>query len=249
MKLIASDYDGTLRRPQDGITNADREAIKRWRAAGNLFGVVTGRGPGMDRELGRENVEYDFIIDFNGANIWNNKGELLKQTVGNGEKLYDSLSSMLRKDGDWADIITRTRSYFVTYEDKFVEERDTWVKNEEIKNVEEFMQIYALCKNEEDSLQISAELNEKYSDYMSPLVNGSWLNIAPTNVTKSYGIREYAKLVEVEEKDIFTIGDSYNDLDMIKAFTGFSVLNGAEEIKAAASKVCDGISGLIAELM
>ena len=41
--LIATDFDGTLNR-DGGIDGVTRKAIDDWRAAGRLFGVVTGRG-------------------------------------------------------------------------------------------------------------------------------------------------------------------------------------------------------------
>jgi len=40
-KIIATDYDGTL--TIDGIPPRVIEAIEKFRAEGNLFGVVTGR--------------------------------------------------------------------------------------------------------------------------------------------------------------------------------------------------------------
>ncbi|MBR7101750.1 MAG: HAD hydrolase family protein, partial [Clostridia bacterium] len=42
MKIIATDFDGTL--SYNGkISEEDKAAIKRFRDAGNKFGVVTGR--------------------------------------------------------------------------------------------------------------------------------------------------------------------------------------------------------------
>ena len=41
-KVAASDFDGTLFREQK-ISAADLSAIQAWRAAGNAFGLVTGR--------------------------------------------------------------------------------------------------------------------------------------------------------------------------------------------------------------
>ena len=46
LKVAASDYDGTLFR-DDIITARDAEAIRKWRAAGHKFGVVSGRDHGM----------------------------------------------------------------------------------------------------------------------------------------------------------------------------------------------------------
>ena len=41
MKIIASDFDGTLN--YHGISAEDTAAIAKFRAAGNKFGIVTGR--------------------------------------------------------------------------------------------------------------------------------------------------------------------------------------------------------------
>lgn len=243
-KIIASDYDGTLARPHLGVIDADREAIKAWRKAGNLFGIVTGRGR-MEEELVRVNVEYDFIIDFNGTEIWDNQENLLLERVGDGKALHEMLPIMLRQEGDWADIVSKERSYYVTYQDKLVEARDTWVKQEVIQNVTNFRQIYALRKTDAEALEIAGQLQERFGDSVSALVNGSWLNIAPTGVTKASGIQAYADIMGVEKQNIFTIGDSYNDLDMTRTFHGYCVLNGAPEMKEAARQVVDGIQELV----
>ena len=42
MKILASDYDGTLR-TEELVAEKDIEAIARFSKAGNLFGIVTGR--------------------------------------------------------------------------------------------------------------------------------------------------------------------------------------------------------------
>ena len=42
MKIIASDYDGTFN--HNGIDDNKRAAVAKWRLAGNLFGIISGRG-------------------------------------------------------------------------------------------------------------------------------------------------------------------------------------------------------------
>ena len=41
MIIIASDYDGTLN--HHGVSEADKNAITKFREQGNKFGLVTGR--------------------------------------------------------------------------------------------------------------------------------------------------------------------------------------------------------------
>ena len=67
MKILASDYDGTLN-VQGVVTKENIEAITAWRAAGNLFGVVSGRNLGSIKKfLDKDNVPYDFMVGCNGS--------------------------------------------------------------------------------------------------------------------------------------------------------------------------------------
>ena len=54
MKIICSDYDGTLN--HGGITEKKLRAIKKWQEAGNLFCVVSGRGKEFFSELKERNI-------------------------------------------------------------------------------------------------------------------------------------------------------------------------------------------------
>ena len=253
MKIIASDYDGTLRR-HHGIEQKDRDAIKKWRGSGNLFGIVTGRDqPFIKNVLEEDKLDLDFLIIYNGADIYefkNNQANLLKRILGKTNRLHEMLPFILRKPGHWANFITPERDYYLTYNDKPVVKKEdywenSWEKSETLKNVSEFIQIYALYQTDAEALEIAENLNNNFSEALSPLVNGSWLNVAPFGVNKASGVWEYAKLKSVSKENIFTIGDSYNDLDMIKEFNGFTLENGADDLKKIARAVYKGVWELV----
>ena len=247
MKIIASDYDGTLRR-HHGIEQKDRDAIKRWRDKGNLFGIVTGRDDNMiTATISEDNLEMDFVIIYNGVDIYDLTGapKRIKRILGETDRLYELLPYILRKSGDYADFVTPDRNYYLTYNDEPADSKSTWVKNEVLKDVKQFIQIYSLYESDETTLEVARRLSDGFSDIVSPLVNGSHLNVAPSGVTKASGVWEYAKIMSVKKEHIYTIGDSYNDLDMIKAFNGFTVENGAGEVKQAARSVYKGVWELI----
>ena len=68
MKLLATDYDGTLCYGYGDVMPEDLDAIRRWKEAGNLFAVVTGRsGLSIHRELDKYDLNPDFIICNNGG--------------------------------------------------------------------------------------------------------------------------------------------------------------------------------------
>ena len=76
MKLIGSDYDGTLN--HGGIDQEKLDAIRRWRKAGHIFGVVSGRGPDFLSELQEKlGDNFDFYASCNGGVAVDAKGNAL----------------------------------------------------------------------------------------------------------------------------------------------------------------------------
>ena len=69
MKVAASDYDGTLLRGGK-IDEETLQAVKKWRAAGNKFGVISGRDYGMlVPQLFAFGLEFDYTVCNNGGII------------------------------------------------------------------------------------------------------------------------------------------------------------------------------------
>ena len=72
-KVFASDFDGTLyfyKAPDpDKLPQANVEAIRRYQAAGHLFGLCTGRQVGGLTPFITGFVKPDFFITSSGANI------------------------------------------------------------------------------------------------------------------------------------------------------------------------------------
>ena len=69
MKVAASDYDGTLLRGGK-IDEETLLAVKKWRAAGNKFGVISGRDYGMlVPQLRAFGLEFDYTVCNNGGII------------------------------------------------------------------------------------------------------------------------------------------------------------------------------------
>ena len=62
MIIIASDFDGTVNY-NGKISDEDKEAIKKFRKAGNKFGIVTGRDVELAQWIKQENgFEFDYVI-------------------------------------------------------------------------------------------------------------------------------------------------------------------------------------------
>ena len=69
MKILGSDYDGTL--TAGGIGETKISAIQKWRESGNKFGIITGRNGNVRDELLQKypDLKCDFFATCNNINV------------------------------------------------------------------------------------------------------------------------------------------------------------------------------------
>ena len=221
MKIIASDFDGTLYRNRQ-ITERDREAIQKWQDAGNLFGLVTGRGSGIIRDAAELGVILDFALVDNGAVILDKDGNILRQ---------DTFDASIAKE-----------YYDFSYDESgFSFQKE---KPDTGKYVGRETQMSLLLTNEEDARELSAILNKKFGDRLNSFSNGCWINTVAAGVSKATGIANFAEIHGVCRKNIWVVGDHYNDLPMLKAYDGFIVSTAVDGMKKLIPNVCEDIAHL-----
>jgi len=216
MKLIASDFDGTLNR--GGISERDRAAIAKWRAEGNIFCIVTGRGGEFPEHVVRDlGLELDFIICSSGAMIFNGKPELLE--------VYHAPEEVV------ALLEEEARTHGALRYGKASCEID----------IDGFCQFSTLMKDDEAARIYAEAVNFKFPQ-VSAFQNGRCIDIVRRGVSKATGIARVAELCGIGKEDAFAIGDSYNDLPMIEAYGGYAIAGSA--IAERVGKVCADIAEL-----
>lgn len=236
MKIIASDYDGTVN--CGGVSDADKEAITRFRKAGNKFGIVTGRDLEMALwVLYDMKTEIDFLICCTGAIILDGKGNILyeKRQKLDSERVLEMISE------------GRKRHYGnFNFSDKLVRiyaDRNGNIPVQ-IDKLEEFTQLNFWFPNESECIDFVDYLDKNHGDYVKAYRNGGSLDIPPLGISKPTGVLEYAKMLDGVEK-IYAVGDNLNDIPMIEAFEGFAVSNAKDEVKAVAKHQCNRIADMI----
>ena len=239
MKIIATDFDGTL--SYNGkISDEDKSAIHKFRAAGNKFGIVTGRDVDMAQWIKPENgLEFDYLICCTGAVIRSAEGEIIYQKKGKMDSFIYDLIDKARELG----------AYGFSASDIFLKCAID-IKGKipmQIDALKEFTQINTGFTSEENAQRFIDYANEKYGDKLSAFRNGSSVDIPPANTSKVTGVYEYAKMFENPE--IYAVGDNVNDLAMIEEFCGFAVSNAKEEVKAKAKHQCNRIADMIEFIM
>ena len=239
MKIIASDFDGTVNY-HGKISDEDKAAIKRFRQAGNKFGIVTGRDVELSQWIKQENgFEFDFIISCTGAFIRNGDGDVLYAKRGKMGAFFDDIV---------AKALELKTSFFTVgngFNKCYV---DTLGKIPyDFSMLSEFTHSNCSFPSEERAAEFAEYVNKNYGDVISAHRNGWSVDMPPANTSKVTGIYEYARLFDNPE--IYAVGDNVNDLPMIKEFCGYAVSNAVDSVKQAAKHQCDRVCNMIDELM
>ncbi len=245
MYILATDYDGTLNR--GGISAADREAIARFREAGNLFGVVTGRHSDMYDTLVNEKLEFDFVIVMNGAMTLDTDGKIVFEVAGSASVVRGVTELMGSRYDNFLNCVSHrnARRFYSQYPDG----NEKYLPMSEIDELSTFTQMNTWVKTDELAKQAVAELNEKFGEHINALQNGSCIDIPPRGIDKGVGVARYADAMGVPHENVWCAGDNMNDMAMIVRFHGCAVSNARAEVKAAAKGTYDGIYAIIEDIM
>jgi len=254
--LIATDFDGTLCQSYpDGYKINDKtlEAIKNFRKAGNLFGVVTGRSYIWAYPVFKElnTFGFDYIISDNGAQCFDKDGKVV---FSNKIKAYcgfakDYVNTVL----DFSDEVEEAGICFERDRYNFKKNNpegdgeyySKYSVLDKLCEKDEFVMVNAVCKNDETAAKLKAEILSCFGQYLDPAQNGRCLDITAKSVNKASGISHYAKTMGLNHDSIYSAGDNYNDLPMVKAFHGCAVKGAVEALKNAAEFVLDDVGSLI----
>ncbi len=241
MKIIASDFDGTFN--HGGVDDVKRDAVKRWQKAGNLIGLVSGRGREAVLHIAEEiGVDFDFFIANNGSVITDGKGNIIKEFRGDGEVIHPMVRYVL-------DLGCRE---FALYNSSV-----TIIKNlperckkgeyliDDLPPVPYFTQITAFMPGDEPAQRITDAVREKFGDKVNPLRNGGCVDIVPAGVDKAKGIYALIEHLGASKEDVIAVGDNVNDKAMIAEFFSYAMENAVEEIKALADKRIPSVIDLI----
>lgn len=221
-RLVATDFDGTLNR-NGSVSVYDREMIAKWRAAGNYFGVVTGRGEDFVEKAKERGVEYDYLIVYNGSLILDCDGNHIYENLISRDmfkKLEAYLSSC--ENMEYCDVATDDEFYF---------------------------QHYSTCNEPEQALVYAEKINEMYGDTVTAFVNGPHINVAQKPASKANSVKIILSHFGLKADEAAVVGDDYNDLDMITQHNGWAVDTARPAVLEVAPHVCKSVGALIEELL
>lgn len=243
MKIIASDYDGTLN--YNGIDEAKRSAIRKWRDAGNLFVLVSGRHSANVRQLHiDQQFPCDYFIGSNGAVIRNSENEVLHSDCCDMDMLLPLIRFLFALGCPYA-LVHGEQDWFYTYPEPSLMPREPACTLETMPEVTCYTQVTTQMPTESEAVSIAQKVRECFGDRFNPLQNGTSVDIVRADVNKAGGLSRLLELTGAEHGDMITVGDNINDSDMLREFKSYAMENGVPAIKELADFVTPGVAELI----
>ncbi len=229
-KLLVSDYDQTFYINDEDIEK-NKIAVNEFRKKGNIFVIATGRSyADFMKKKNQYNIEYDYLIINHGATILDKKENIIFN-----EKIPNEILDSLKFD---LHIENSERNFCCS----ILESRVDF----EYKNL---TKIHVKYNDLEYSNKILKKLEEKYNSFLnSYLVSGNSIEIISKNANKSKAIKLLSKEIEIVQEEIYTIGDSYSDFEMVKDYNGYAMKESVDGLKNVALEEIDSVSDLIRKI-
>lgn len=217
MKLLATDLDGTLLEEHVRVTKENQEAIKQLKEQGHMVVIATGRGFTDTAFLKEEfGIDYDYLVLLNGALLVDKDNKVVKQDVISYDicqKIYDRFQD-----------VNCEMAYSTGFKYLFLKEKreDFPAFSEVIETVEELStHTISLISIDFTGLEISEvqmltdKINEECEDVVA-YRNTTFVDVVPAGNSKGIAVSEVARQFNVSSEDIYTIGDSWNDVSMFE---------------------------------
>ena len=239
-RAVASDFDNTLFfwGDEEPLRAADLFGILYFQQRGGLFGLCTGRSlVGVRDEIGPW-MHPDFYILASGALVIDGEENVLFRqclSLKTVESIYDRYSSSLYAVIQANDTVYtfRDETYLQTHIDSFEELKEAYVYG-----------LSLAAQDEKTAAEVAAEINEIYGEEVTAFLNVTHVDIVPKGCSKGSGIEVIRKAFSIRE--MYGIGDSYNDLPLLESVDHpYTLTHAPAEVQDAAEGVVRGVSELL----
>ncbi|MFV0394442.1 MAG: HAD-IIB family hydrolase [Coprobacillaceae bacterium] len=216
MKILASDFDGTLY-VDNTISEENMEAIKKFQDAGNWFGLCTGRVL-MGVERCAKDIDFDFYILNTGSVVLDKKKEDITRH-GFPVEIADEIGEMAYKKADIMLFYENNAYSYKVFNNKRGKGELTFTVLTSFKETgaKQLESLSIIFDTEKEAEEFAAIINEKYPGICSAHQNVDAVDVVAPNCSKATGIDDIQKYYNLDRNDIYVIGDSYNDIVMFEA--------------------------------
>ncbi|AXE37260.1 HAD family hydrolase [Acidipropionibacterium virtanenii] len=256
-KVLATDLDGTLIF-EGGVSSADMAALSRWTAAGNVLVINTGRSL---QAVGEALRSYglprpDHVIAFNGAVVADGDLTVLASTpIGPG--LLGQITDLLRGEPAMLMASTIDRDHAVlapelARPDGRPFQVAPWAIRGEVEDLDrrDLFGMPIAIPDDAVRARIEARLRLLCDGRAELHRNLFFIDVVPAGVTKGTGLARLLADFLPGHGEVYTIGDSWNDLPMhAVADLSATLPHAPDDVKEGCDVVVDSVADLVTRAM
>ncbi|MDP5272560.1 Cof-type HAD-IIB family hydrolase [Chengkuizengella axinellae] len=237
-KLVALDMDGTVLNEKREISPANKKAIEQALNKGVIVSFATGRGyQSIEPYIHELNLNTP-IVAVNGSEVWKKPKELLKRNLIESKVIQELHEVAVHYD-----------TWFWGYAVEGLFNKEQWADN-----LDDYQWLkYGFYTEDDNKIR---EINNLIHSWGTLEITNSHPNnieLNPLGVSKASGLQALCEWKGFEMSDVITMGDSLNDLAMIRAAgLGVAMGNAQEVVKQEADVITlandeDGVAKIIEE--
>ncbi|SPT53657.1 sugar phosphate phosphatase [Actinomyces bovis] len=222
-RLLSADLDGTIVFDAK-ISPADVAAVRRWRAAGNLFVVNTGRSiAALGSALAGSGLEYDYAVLYTGAVLVDQAAQPLRVSPMPDGVVEEVLAELGQEDGLKIFATTLNGDFILTNSYGTATGLLTLFSPGTLADLQGRTLIGIPFHIRDEALheRIMQLATGPWSKQVSAVRNQDFIDLVPAGHTKGTGLRELLGLLTGpdgvcagESLETWSIGDSWNDIPM-----------------------------------
>lgn len=231
-KLLVSDYDKTLY-----LNDLDMKQniilLDKFIKKGNIFVVSTGRSLETFKDkIEKYNIPLNYIILNHGSVIMDNKYKIIQYTLIEKKDLKDLLEYINNKF---------VPLNILVYGKLKISKKLT----------KDITKITLLFSTRSEAEIVLKDLKENFSNKFNIYLinsNSNRIEIISNKTNKSISIKKIIELENLSKDNVYTIGDSSTDIEMIKDYSGCAMKNSEELVYKYTTKLYESVSQLIADI-
>ena len=245
IKHIFCDLDGTLY--NKGISKEDIKAIEEIEKEGVIFHIATGRVFKQAYKMVNENFKLNgYYICENGSFIFDKDENLILKNplddhiVRKIITTFDSKTAHIYLKYDGNVVLSGGADIFDYYSKDYIVDKDLF-KGYDFGNL--VGNVGILSDNMDELKRLEYFYKDKFKDVCDIYLSGPYtLNIVPNHVSKRRAIETICEKYNVNLDEIATMGDSPNDICMLKNIKcSFVMEKGLDEVKKNATYVVNSV--------
>ncbi|MCI8700130.1 MAG: HAD hydrolase family protein [Clostridia bacterium] len=230
-KILVSDYDQTFYLNDKDI-EINKNEVKKFKKDGNIFIIATGRSFfDFKNKVHAYNIDYDYVILNHGATTLDKNDNIISNFPIYNEVVGDIKNNICLEE---------SLNNFCCSE---LESRVDF-------DYDNLTKIHVKYETKEKAMQINDIINNKYSRYViSYYVTCNSIEIISNKTNKSNAIRLLTEKLNIDTSNVYSIGDGYSDIQMVKDFNGYCMKDSVNELKQVAVSEVESVSELVKELL